>query len=94
MLPKQSDIVIFDREGCDEITEYIVKYEEYIIVDSHIKYYYLNPYFIIIYLKNLILSINSVKNLLSIIYKTYFLTIINFINPKITLADGLQRRIW
>ena len=86
MLPKQSDIVIFDREGCDEITEYIVKYEEYIIVDSHIKYYYLNPYFIIIYLKNLIFSINSVKNLLSIIYKTYFLTIINFINPKIVIT--------
>ena len=57
MLPKQCDVVIFDREGCHEIIEYILKNKtDYTIVDSYIKHYYFHPFFLFLYIKNLISS--------------------------------------
>ena len=87
MLPKQCDVVIFDREGCHEIIEYILKNRtDYTIVDSYIKHYYLHPFFLFLYIKNLITSIDYNYGILSTIYRVYFATLIQIIKPKVVIT--------
>ena len=87
MLPKQRDVVIFDREGCHLIIEYILKNRtDYTIVDTYIKYYYLHPFFLFLYFKNLIASMNRSQRILSTIYRVYFTTVIQIIKPKVVIT--------
>ena len=71
-LPNKSKIIIFDKEGSDEIREYILKnYNDYILYDCKNIFIYINFKFIYYYLRNIFEYWNLQKSIMNNLYIIY-----------------------
>ena len=87
LLPKKTNILIFSREGSDEIAKYVLRdISDYAIYDHDNLSIFFNIFFISKYIKNIFNTNLKDVSLLKSLYLIYIKTEIQFIKPKIIIT--------
>ena len=87
LLPKKTNILIFSREGSDEIAKYVLRdISDYAIYDHDNLSIFFNIFFISKYIKNIFNTNLKDVSLLKSLYLIYIKAEIQFIKPKIIIT--------